>query len=78
LPGPPWERTDSLGICILTDLFLKSKNCPAANQVLAIGNARMYLEEDSLDIRTFPEFVHIMKNGAELNAVRFNITAERI
>jgi stage V sporulation protein SpoVS len=48
------------------------------NAVLSVGNARLYLAEDGLDIRTFPEFVHVMKNNLELSAVRFNIVSEQI
>jgi stage V sporulation protein SpoVS len=45
---------------------------------LAIGAARLYLEEDRLDIRALPEFVTIRKNDMDLNAVRFHITSESI
>lgn len=49
-----------------------------ANAVLAIGNARLYLEEDNLDIRVQPEFVHIEKNGKQMNALRFFIIPQKV
>lgn len=49
-----------------------------ANAVLAIGNARLYLESDQLDIRATPEFVRVRKNNVELSAVKFNILPEAI
>jgi stage V sporulation protein SpoVS len=49
-----------------------------ANAVLAIGNARLYLEADQLDIRATPEFVRVRKNNVELSAVKFNILPEGI
>lgn len=49
-----------------------------SNAVLAIGNARLYLEQDNLDIRALPEFVHVRKNGNELSAVKFVIIIEQI
>lgn len=45
---------------------------------LAIGNARLFLEADKLDIRALPEFVTVKKNDMDLNAVRFHITSESI
>jgi stage V sporulation protein SpoVS len=45
---------------------------------LAIGNARLFLEADSLDIRAMPEFVTVRKSDGDLNALRFHITSESI
>jgi hypothetical protein len=39
---------------------------------------RLYLEPDGLDIRARPEFVHVVKNGSELNALKFNLQVDRI
>ncbi len=49
-----------------------------ANAVLAIGRARLYLEPDGLDVRARPEFVHVHKNGSELNALKFLLAVDRI
>lgn len=49
-----------------------------ANCVLAIGHARLYLEPDGLDVRARPEFVHVFKNGSELNALKFHLEVDRI
>lgn len=49
-----------------------------SNCVLAIGHTRLYLEQDGYDIRARPEFVHVMKNGMELNAIKFAIHVDRI
>ncbi|KAJ9522308.1 hypothetical protein QJQ45_008111 [Haematococcus lacustris] len=40
-----------------------------ANAVLTIGNARLYLEQNNLDIRAAPEFITVQKEERELNAV---------
>uniref|UniRef100_A0A7S3R343 Uncharacterized protein n=1 Tax=Dunaliella tertiolecta TaxID=3047 RepID=A0A7S3R343_DUNTE len=48
------------------------------NAILGIGNARLFLENDRLDIKILPEFVKIMKMGHEMNALRLNIIPERI
>eukprot|EP00983_Pelagomonas_calceolata_P081411 1155565-Pelagomonas_calceolata.AAC.2 len=44
-----------------------------SNAVLTIGNARLYLEENTLDVRAFPSFITVQKEGKQLNAVKFNI-----
>ncbi|MEW5308005.1 MAG: hypothetical protein WDW38_007322 [Sanguina aurantia] len=49
-----------------------------SNAVLAIGNARLYLEQDHLDIRVQPMFVQVQKEDRELNAVRFQVSVEQI
>lgn len=49
-----------------------------ANAVLAVGNTRLYLEDDHLDIRILPQFVHVSKGAQQLSAVKFNVFAERI
>lgn len=48
------------------------------NAVLAVGNARLYLEDENLDIRVLPQFVHVSKGGTELSAVKFQITTENV
>ncbi|GFH28778.1 uncharacterized protein HaLaN_27325 [Haematococcus lacustris] len=48
------------------------------NAVLAIGNARLFLEKDSTDIKVTPEFVKVNRQSGEMNAIRFNILPERI
>ena len=49
-----------------------------ANAVLAVGNARLYLEENKMDVRIHPEFVIVKKDGRDLNAVRLGLSAETI
>ncbi|EFJ53088.1 hypothetical protein VOLCADRAFT_127322 [Volvox carteri f. nagariensis] len=49
-----------------------------SNAVLAIGNARLYLEQDRKDIRAMPSFVQVHKNGRDLNAVKFSLVVENI
>ncbi|GIL54512.1 hypothetical protein Vafri_10042 [Volvox africanus] len=49
-----------------------------SNAVLAIGNARLYLEQDRKDIRAMPSFVQVHKNGRDLNAVKFSLLVENI
>lgn len=48
------------------------------NAVLAAGNARVFLEKDSMDIKVQPEFTKLDKNGQEINALRFAILSEVI
>lgn len=48
------------------------------NAVLAVGNARLFLEKDGMDIKVRPEFIKLNKNGTELNALRFTCISERI
>lgn len=48
------------------------------NAVLAVGNARLYLEEDNMDIKVMPEFVKVEKNGTTYNALKFRIQPEHI
>ncbi|GFH12582.1 uncharacterized protein HaLaN_08295, partial [Haematococcus lacustris] len=40
------------------------------NAVLAIGNARLFLEKDSTDIKVTPEFVKVNRQSGEMNAIR--------
>ncbi|KXZ52124.1 hypothetical protein GPECTOR_10g753 [Gonium pectorale] len=49
-----------------------------SNAVLAIGNARLYLEQDRKDIRAMPAFVQVHKNGRDLNAVKLTLIVENI
>ncbi|KAF5836609.1 stage V sporulation protein S-domain-containing protein [Dunaliella salina] len=49
-----------------------------SNAVLTIGNARLYLEENTLDVRAFPTFITVQKEGKQLNAVKFNIKVEQL
>lgn len=49
-----------------------------ANAVLAVGNARLYLEEDNLDIKVQPEFVHIEKYGRQMNGLRFCLVTQEL
>ena len=49
-----------------------------SNCVLAIGHTRLALEADGLDIRARPEFINVMKNGADLNALKFHIHVDKI
>lgn len=49
-----------------------------SNAVLAIGNARLYLEQDGLDVRAVPEFVTVDKVDKKLNAVKFVIKVEQL
>jgi stage V sporulation protein S len=49
-----------------------------ANCVLAIGHTRLYLEADGKDIRARPEFIHVLKNGADWNAIKFHIHVDTI
>ena len=44
--------------------------------VLAIGNARQFLEKDSVDLRVRCEFRHIQKKDLQLNALAFRILPE--
>ena len=48
------------------------------NCVLAIGHTRLALEADGLDIRARPEFIHVTKNGSDLNAIKFHIHVDKI
>mmetsp|Transcript_7481 Transcript_7481/g.22666 ORF Transcript_7481/g.22666 Transcript_7481/m.22666 type:complete len:220 (-) Transcript_7481:596-1255(-) len=48
------------------------------NAVLATGNARLFLEQDNLDIKIQPEFTKLHKNGQELSAITFTIASEPI
>lgn len=49
-----------------------------SNCVLAIGHTRLALEPDGLDIRARPEFIHVQKNGSDLNAIKFHIHVDKI
>ncbi|KAL6752961.1 stage V sporulation protein S-domain-containing protein [Haematococcus lacustris] len=49
-----------------------------SNAVLTIGNTRLYLEQNNLDIRAAPEFITVQKEERALNAVRFIIKSETI
>ncbi|KAF6259886.1 stage V sporulation protein S-domain-containing protein [Scenedesmus sp. NREL 46B-D3] len=48
------------------------------NAVMAIGQTRLYLEQDGRDIRAWPEFVKVQKAGGELNAIKFHIHVDRL
>lgn len=56
----------------------RSLLCAAWVQVMAIGQTRLYLEQDGKDIRAWPEFVKVQKNGGELNAIKFHIHVDRL
>lgn len=49
-----------------------------ANAVLTIGNARLYLEENNMDVRCQPTFVTVHKEDRDLNAVRFDVRVDNI
>lgn len=49
-----------------------------ANAVMAIGNARIFLETDGLDVRAYPEFIHVTKATEDRTAVQFIVYGERI
>jgi stage V sporulation protein SpoVS len=50
-----------------------------ANCVLAVGHARLYLEQDGKDVRARPEFVHVTRGSGEVvNALRFHIHVDSI
>ncbi|MEW5312066.1 MAG: hypothetical protein WDW38_003725 [Sanguina aurantia] len=49
-----------------------------ANMVLAVGNARIYLEENNLDIKVEPRFETQQKNGTDLTVMVFDLISERI
>jgi stage V sporulation protein SpoVS len=50
-----------------------------ANCVLAVGHARLYLEQDGRDVRARPEFVHVTRGSGEVvNALRFHIHVDAI
>ncbi|DBB18523.1 hypothetical protein WJX82_003096 [Trebouxia sp. C0006] len=46
------------------------------NAMRAICFARLYLEDDDLDIKAMPEFVHLMKDGTQMSGMQFNIIVE--
>lgn len=48
------------------------------NAVLAAGNARVFLEKDSIDVKIQPEFTKFEKNGSQVNAMRFDVISEPI
>lgn len=48
------------------------------NAVLAAGNARLFLEQDQLDVKVQPEFFKIQKGDGELNGLKFIFHAESI
>lgn len=49
-----------------------------ANAVLTIGNSRLYLEQDSKDVRAQTEFVTVHKEDRDLNAVKFSIKVDAL
>lgn len=46
--------------------------------VLAVGNARCYLEQDNLDIRVMPEFEHAEKGGQTVTVMKMHLLAEKM
>ncbi|KXZ50373.1 hypothetical protein GPECTOR_16g546 [Gonium pectorale] len=48
------------------------------NAVLAVGNARLFLEQDNYDIRVEPEFEKVEKNGQLMTAMRLSLIAEAL
>lgn len=48
------------------------------NAVLAIGNARLYLEQDGLDIKVQPEFEHVEKDGEQRTALKMHVQFEEV
>jgi hypothetical protein len=67
----------------LADLLCCSASSPPVSlllllQVMAIGQTRLYLEQDGKDIRAWPEFVKVQKAGGELNAIKFHIHVDRL
>lgn len=49
-----------------------------ANGVVAIGDARAYLEEDGYDLSIKPVFIRVDKNGVEMSAVKFLVQASSL
>jgi len=50
------------------------------NAIMAVGNARIFLEQDGLDVRVAPAFVHVTKSGErnDRTAVKMYVYSERI
>ncbi|KAG2498725.1 hypothetical protein HYH03_003465 [Edaphochlamys debaryana] len=48
------------------------------NAVLAIGNARLFLEQDNYDIRVEPEFEKVEKHGQIMTSMKFSLIAEAL
>ncbi len=48
------------------------------NAVLAVGNARLFLEQDNYDIRVEPEFEKVEKNGQLMTSMRLSLIAEAL
>ncbi len=48
------------------------------NAVLAVGNARLFLEQDNFDIRVEPEFEKVEKNGQMMTSMKFSLIAEAL
>ncbi len=49
-----------------------------SNAVLAVGNARLFLEQDGVDIKVVPTFDKVPKNGQTLTAMTLHVIAERV
>lgn len=48
------------------------------NAVLAIGNARLYLEQDNCDLRVAPDFEKVDKGGTQMTALRLTLQPEQL
>ncbi|PNW78533.1 hypothetical protein CHLRE_09g393350v5 [Chlamydomonas reinhardtii] len=48
------------------------------NAVLAVGNARLFLEQDNYDIRVEPEFEKVEKNGQVMTSMKLSLVAEAL
>lgn len=48
------------------------------NAVLAVGNARLFLEQDNYDIRVEPEFEKVEKNGQLMTSIKLSLIAEAL
>ncbi|GIL89555.1 hypothetical protein Vretimale_1888 [Volvox reticuliferus] len=48
------------------------------NAVLAVGNARLFLEQDNYDIRVEPEFEKVEKNGQLMTSMKLSLIAEAL
>ncbi|GLC35335.1 hypothetical protein PLESTB_000576000 [Pleodorina starrii] len=48
------------------------------NAVLAVGNARLFLEQDNFDIRVEPEFEKVEKNGQLMTSMKLSLVAEAL
>ncbi|KAL3134983.1 hypothetical protein ABBQ32_007938 [Trebouxia sp. C0010 RCD-2024] len=59
------------------DVYLSAIGVDAVgNAMRAICFARMYLEDNGLDIKAMPEFMHLSKDGVPMSGLLFNIIVE--